>query len=225
MDLLDRVAEPAAQLLGTVDDVLCIAGARADHPVWPRLRAVGAGTGPSLQAVLALRPVAVRAAAAELRTLASQCRTAVAGAGVAQLWHGAAADAFRRRWDAVEGYLGGPADPGEPSPAGRLAATAAHLDDVARWMADTRSALVAALGEVIGSAEAVRVRSLRGLPTAEVAEAAAAIGAHVLAPVAESIEAGQELADGWSGRLEVISFGSQLPVPGPHSSTVLEVPR
>src|SRR5439155_12010634 len=157
MDLLDRVAVAGRDLLARVDEALLATGAPDGHPIWTALRRVGALPGDAFGTVVALRPEPLSAAAADLRALAeSYARLDVRPADE---WTGLAADAYAVRWRDLARHLGGSADPGEASLSGRLAATAAYLAEVADWASAARLELARSLGAVLGSAEALRLRT------------------------------------------------------------------
>jgi hypothetical protein len=200
MDPLDRVADPAADLLDRVDAVLAGHGAPADHPVWPLLRQLGVLPGVAVAQFGAFAPDVVRADASPLSALADECRTAVAAVPSAPSTRGLAADGFAHSWSGLSGQItsdvGGLDD--------RAARTAAYLQDVADWAVDARNSLATRLGACLGSAEAVSVRAawLAGSDPAgderAATSAAADIAAHVLSEVAHSIEAGWQVRSKWA---------------------------
>ncbi len=203
MDALDRVEAPARDLVARVDDTLAASGAPAGHRIWPLLRRVGALVGDAVAAIVALAPDPLRGCAADLRQLAGEHVRLRATAGEPGNWTGAAAEAYADRWRDLGGFLGGSAEPGEESLAGRLAATAGYLDDVADWMTAARLALAEALAAALCSAEAV---ALRSPAAAERSVAAATIGAHVLAVAAGECDRGQAVHDRWAGRLDELPY-------------------
>src|SRR5205085_5038591 len=109
-------------------------------------------------------------------------------------------DAFAATWTGLSGHLAGS---GPDSLAGRLADTAAYLDDVKAWLTRGRRALAGTVAECLGSAEAVALRSAPGTPdwltgsaarpATEVATAAATIGAHVLETAGGILDADRAL--------------------------------
>jgi hypothetical protein len=172
MDLLDRLAVPAGELLSAVDDVLGSAGAPADHPVWTEVRRVRALPGAAVHAVVTLRPETIRGTVPAVRAAADAVLAVdLPGPGV---WSGAAAEAYDAQRRALAGHLS------EDLP-GRFAATGAFAEALAGWMERTRRDVAQALAEVLGSAEAVAVRDADGA-------AAATIAARVLAAVADSYD-------------------------------------
>jgi hypothetical protein len=195
VDPLDRLAGPVRDLLGRVDGALMATGAPADHPIWALLRRVGALPGEAVAAVADLRPEPLVQAAADLRVIADEY--AAVRVGEPDGWTGPAAEAYAARWRDLARHLGGE---GPDSMAGRLAATAEYLAETAGWIAVARRELARALAAALGSAEALRLR------TAADAVAAAAIGARVLAAVAQAQDRGWTLADRWAGRLDELPY-------------------
>jgi hypothetical protein len=212
MDVLDRVAEPGRELLSRVDTMLAAGGAPADHPVWPLLRRVGALPGDVLDAFCALAPERVTAAGDAVRARAGayvEERADLAAAVAATTWEGDSAAAFGQRWEALGGHLGGDVAPDAPGLAGRLAATASYLDDVAGWMRSARRDLAHEVATALGSMEAVRVRAPSpGAPDRpdRAGPAAATIGAVVLAVADRQAGAAEEVLERWAGRLTDLPF-------------------
>jgi hypothetical protein len=215
MDILDRVAVSGRDLLSRVDSILAAGGAPADHPVWPLLRRVGALPGDVLEAFCALVPEQVTAAGAAVRGRAEAYvdeRADLAAAVAATTWEGDSAAAFGQRWAALGSHLGSEVAPDAPGLAGRLAATASYLDDVAGWMRSARRDLATEVATALGSLEAVRVRATgidpaRSGPTAATAgPAAATIGAVVLAVADRQAGAAEEVIERWAGRLTDLPY-------------------
>jgi hypothetical protein len=208
MDTLAWVAEPGRDLLARVDAVLAALGAPADHPIWPLLRRVGALPGDVLDAYCALAPDRLVAAGEGVRVRAetyAEERADLAAAVAATDWTGTAASAFEQRWATLGEHLGGAAAPDAPSLAGRLAATASYVDDVAAWMRGAREDLAHEVATALGSQEAVRLRvdSPGGNGPAA---SAAAIGVAVLAVADRQSGAAEEVAERWAGRLAELPF-------------------
>lgn len=223
MDVLDRIAEPARDLLGRVDAVLTEVGVPADPELRTLLTRLAGLPGAVAESVLALRPgalvevgVALRDAAAGYDLAVASLSPAVAGSS----WEGAGAAAFAARWRALAAHLGSGTDP--DTMAGRLSALASYLDEVTDWMVDTRDSLAAALVTALGSAEALRLRQESG-PTAGLgdgsfgpagtpgsATAAARIGRLVLATVDASVRSGEALADRWASRLAGLAYRAEV---------------
>ncbi|MDG4774453.1 hypothetical protein [Solwaraspora sp. WMMD792] len=212
MDVLDRVAGPARELLARVDALLVGNGAPPGHPVWPLLRQVRALPGDAVAAFVAVRPGPLAAAGAALRPHLDGYAEAVDVLAGRLDWSGPAAQAYdaARRTLATR-LTGGGTDP--DSFAGRLAATAGYAEAVADWAALSRAGLAAVLAEALGSAEAVTVRTAVdaepgwsafgqvGPLGPGAADAAATIAAAVLTAILEITERGEELLERWRPRL------------------------
>lgn len=210
MDLLDQIHPASRDLLDRVDATLLAAGAPEDHRIWPLLRRVGALPGEAVGHLAAATPERLAAAAVPLRDHADGYRSSVASVPAVAAWRGPAAEGFAAQWSTLSGHLAGD----EETMAGRLLDTARFLDDVSGWLTRARRELAGALAECLGSAQAGAVRGLQasvhlaGTPTPrEAVVAAATIGAHLLAAVAEIIDDGQRTLDDWADRL------SDLPYP------------
>jgi hypothetical protein len=216
MDTLDRVNEPARDLLRRVDVTLLAAGAPADHLVWPLLRKLRALPGDVLESFAAMRAAPLRAAARELRSRADQFadENAALGAAVAgTVWHGDAAQEFVTRWRGLSRHLGAHAASDEPSLAGRLAATASYVDSVASWMEDARRALARTLADVLSSAEAVRLRDASAdMRSTDVG--AAAIAAEVLQTAIGQLTVAEDEHTTWVGRLDELPFRQSVEAAG-----------
>jgi len=219
MDLLDQIHPASRDLLDRVDATLLAAGAPGDHRIWPLLRRVGALPGEAVGHFAAATPERLAAVAVPLRDHADGYRSSVASVPAVAAWRGPAAEGFAAQWSTLSGHLAGD----DETMAGRLIDTARFLDDVSGWLTRARRELAGALAECLGSAQAGAVRGLpaaagpdprhaltwgSGTPASREAVAAAAtIGAHLLAAVAEIIDDGQRTLDDWAGRL------SDLPYP------------
>ncbi|GIF51785.1 hypothetical protein DFJ67_1664 [Asanoa ferruginea] len=181
-DALDHLAGPAGELLARVDDVLARFGSAGDDPVWMLLRRVRALPG---EAVTALTPTLsaapVAAAAATVRERAGPYADAQAALAAPVAWEGPAGEAFAAHAQRLARDLGDAAD--------ALAATARLADEVAAWIARTRSRLAAVLADALGSAEAVSV--VLGL--ADAPRSASAIATRVLAAIDEAVTDGESL--------------------------------
>lgn len=212
MDVLDRIAVPGRDLLSRVDAVLAAGGAPADHPVWPLMRRVGALPGDVLDAFCALAPEQITATGRAVRGRAGayvEERADLAAAVAATTWEGDSATAFNQRWAALGGHIGSEVAPDAPGLAGRLAATASYLDDVAGWMRSARRDLAHEVATALGSMEAVRVRApATGDPVRpdRAGPAAATIGAVVLAVADRQAGAAEEVLERWAGRLTDLPF-------------------
>ncbi len=225
MDLLDRVLPPARDLLARTDATLAGAGAPPDHEIWPLLRRVGALPSDALEFVAGLSPDPLADVAVELRARSDGYagnRTTLESAVAGTRWEGAAGSAFAAHWGVLAGHLGDAESADEASMAGRLIALLGYLDEVGEWIIGTRARLAGTLAGVLGSAEAVAVRSASGaVPphpgtaaaaggvaglAAAPAVAAAAIGARVLGAVDAAVTAGHQIAGRWQPRLGELPF-------------------
>ena len=228
MDTLASVAEPGRDLLARVDAVLAASGAPADHPIWPLMRRVGALPGDVLEAFCALVPENLAAAGERVRVRAetyAEERADLAAAVTATDWTGTSASAFEQRWAALGEHLGGSAAPDAPSLAGRLAATASYVDDVAAWMRAARGDLAHEVATALGSQEAVRLRVAdAGAGGTSVAGAAATIGVAVLAAAERQAGAAEEVAERWAGRLAELPFRPPIPGAGDRAGGSTRVP-
>lgn len=212
VDVLDRVAGPGRELLSRVDSVLSAGGAPADHPVWPLMRRVGALPGDVLVAFCALAPAELTAAGVAVRGRAEayvEERADLSAAVAATTWEGSAAAAFGQRWASLGAHLGGEVSADAPGLAGRLAATASYLDEVAGWMRSARRDLAHEVATALGSMEAVRVRAPatgdQGR-SVQAGPAAATIGAVVLAVADRQAGAAEEVLERWAGRLTDLPY-------------------
>jgi hypothetical protein len=209
MDGLERILAPGRELLDRVDAALLAGGAPAGHPIWPLLRRVGALPGDVAGSVAGLQPVVVESAADQLHALAEAYSRRHAAVGGPEEWTGAAAEAFGARWGQLGAYLGADADADEASLSGRLAASAAYLEDVASWMRSARAAMAVALATVLGSAEALQLRagrSVAGSLSADALVAAAAIGVRILDAAASSCDDGAVVAGRWAAGLGELAY-------------------
>jgi hypothetical protein len=226
MDLLDRVHPIARGLLARVDATLLSSGAPDDHRIWPLLRRLGGLPGEAADRLAELAPEALSAAAGPLRDRADGYRSWTASVPAVAAWRGPAAEGFAARWSTLAGHLAGD----EETMAGRLVDTARYLEDVAAWLARGRRELAGALAECLGSAEAATLHAapaglaaggeVRGgvAPSAgarEVVLAAATLGAHVLATVADVVDGGQRILDAWRGRLDELRYPVTVPNTAP----------
>lgn len=215
MDALDRIAEPAADLLHRIDTALAQHGAPPGHQVWPLLRWVGALPGPAVKAVIGLR--AEHLSGDGVRGLADRLGDAVSTVdGIGVRWEGDAGEAYRAQWEAHRRHL---VDP-DASLSVRLEDLGAYLEDVEGWIAESRVALAMRLALVMRSAEAVSV--VTATDPLEVGQAAATIGALVLEEIEEICRGGEELRDSWESRLAPLPFRA-APEAGPSTGTATRV--
>jgi hypothetical protein len=182
MDVLDRIAPTAADLLSRVDDQLARTGAAPDHPLWTVLRRVGALPGDAVTALVALRPAPVAAAGRTLRELAPAYESARVALRRPAEWDGSAAEAYAGHVRALADGLTVAAD--------GVAAASSDADAVADWLTDSRRRTAVELAAVLASTEAVSIV----LGGADAPAAAATVAARVLGAVDAAIEAGAVLA-------------------------------
>ncbi|MFF5172782.1 hypothetical protein ACFY3U_09125 [Micromonospora sp. NPDC000089] len=192
MDALDRLAEPARELLARVDDRLA-EGAPEAHPVWPLLRRMRLLPGEALGVFLELHPGPLATAGHAVRRHVGEYDDACAALADPVLWSGPAAGAY----DEARGALLRHLDEGPESLVGRLEATAGYADALAHWVEGSRLAVARVLAEVLGSAEAVRVRA----ESPAGALAAAEIATRVLAVLGVAYDGAETLLREWSPSL------------------------
>jgi uncharacterized protein YukE len=192
-DLLDRIEPVARELLRRVDAELVNHGAPDGHPIWDRLRRLGTTPADAVAFFAGADPQPLREAAAALRRQADLYAEAPVPTRVA--WAGAAGEAYAAQAEALSGYA---ATMGE-----RLLATASYVDSVADWYADARRRVAGALADAIGSAEAV---TLTAGARAEAIQAAADLGAHVLAAADAAHEDGYGLLRRWAPALGELPY-------------------
>ena len=213
MDALARLEPIARPLLRQIDEALETLGAPPAHEVWSLLRQVGATPADAVTAFADLIGAdslggGLRAAAGTLRELAEQYAAVAIPAGVP--WAGGAGEAYSARAAALASYLHGDDD---DTMAGRLATTASYVDDVADWQARSRDRIARALADVLSSAQAVTLRmqsaSGSGSGGGRV-EAAADVGAHVLAAAADVLADGRDVHRAWADRLDELPFRGPL---------------
>jgi hypothetical protein len=212
MDALDRIAEPAADLLNRVDTALGMHGAPPGHQVWPLLRWVGTLPGLAVRGVVdGMRPQPLPGDG--IRALADRLEDAVTTVdGLGVRWEGDAGQTYAAQWEANRRHL---VDP-DASVSVRLADLGAYLEDIEGWIAESRVALAMKLALVMRSAEAVVV--VTSSDPLEIGRAAATIGALVLEEVEEICRGGEELRDSWTSRLAPLPF-RPAPEAGPSTGT------
>jgi hypothetical protein len=229
MDALARLEPVARPLLDEVDSALATLGAPAEHPVWTLLRTLGATPADAVAYFADAQPDALVSAAAVMRDQAETYEGLALPHALD--WSGAAADAYRGHVAALAAHLGS-AGTGDGM-GGRAAATAAFLRDAADWLAAARKRVARALAEVLGSTQAVTLRTgpalgggLEGLTrAAEQAPArsvlaAADIGAYILEATAEAWAEGRAVLERWSGELTEVVFRAPAPPTGRPDVTV-----
>jgi hypothetical protein len=202
MDALARLEPIARPLLAEVDQALATLGAPAAHPVWSALRSVGATPADCVSTVAAWDPAPLRTAANALRAQARDYTEATPSAPPA--WEGQAGALYRARAAAIAQQLSA----GPQSMAQRLTDQAGYADAVATWYEQTRSAVAAALAEVLTSSQAVAIRTAADGTLASSVSAAADMATHLLDVVANALAAGEDLPQAWRGRLQRLDFPS-----------------
>ena len=225
MDALARLEPVARPLLRQVDEALGTLGAPAEHEVWRLLRQVGATPADAVTGFADLTatmadPAAgpLRAAAGVLRAQADAYLAAAVPASVP--WAGGASEAYLARAASLGAHLHGDRADGlaqggrGDSLAGRLAATASYVDEVADWQSRSRDRIARALAAVLASAQTVRLRARTGPGPGSATEvsAAADIGAYVLAAAAQALQEGRDLHRGWHERLAELPYHASAEV-------------
>lgn len=226
MDALAQLEPVARPLLRQVDEALATLGAPAEHEVWGLLRQVGATPGDAVTGFAELTatradPAAgpLRVAAGVLRSQADAYLAATVPASVP--WAGGAGEAYLASAASLGAHLhgagradglaqGGRGD----SLAGRLAATASYVDEVADWQSRSRDRIARTLAAVLASAQTVRLRARTGAGSGSATEvsAAADIGAYVLAAAAQALQEGRDLHRGWHERLAELPYHASAEV-------------
>jgi hypothetical protein len=207
-DALDSLAEPGGDLMARVDAVLSTYGLPTDHPVAGLLRRLGALPTDALDAITALRAAPLRAAAIELRRTADGYSYQRDLLATPVEWAGSAGERFARYRADLVAHLAATGDSDEPGLVGRLRDTADYLDDVATWVDRSRRDMAFALADVLGSAEAIRLRSGRSGNATTIVGAAATVGARILTAAADAHAVGLVLAERWAGRLDELPYRS-----------------
>jgi hypothetical protein len=196
MDALGRLESVARPLLRDVDDALLTLGAPPGHPVWALLRRTGATPTEVVAFFVDAEPQRLRSAAGELRDRTGAYAATAIPTGVP--WDGGAGEAYTARAHSLDVYL-------RSDMTGAMQATASYVEEIARWYERSRDGIARALAEVLGSAQAVTVRTHHAGHPASVG-AAADIAAHVLSSAAAALDDGRGLAGGWSSRLAEVTF-------------------
>ncbi|SCL16975.1 hypothetical protein [Micromonospora inyonensis] len=204
MDALDRLAEPGLDLLGRVDKLLA-AGAPDGHRLWPLLRRMRVLPGTAVRGFLDLYPAPLADAGRAVRQLVPTYDGVCGVLTDPVSWSGPAASAYDQTRTALLRHL----DEGPESLVGRLESTAGYADALADWVESSRRALARALADVLGSAEAVRVRvaTAPGVePSGTALLAAADIGHRVLAVLGVAYDGAETLLRQWSPSLTEVSW-------------------
>ncbi|MGW0432372.1 hypothetical protein ACWDV4_07480 [Micromonospora sp. NPDC003197] len=221
MDLLDQLAEPAADLLARVDRTLTLGGVPAGHSIEPLLRRLRALPGAAAGAIIALQPASLAAAGQTLRELTRAYDGTRAGLDAIDAWQGSAADTFDIQRAALADHLAG----GAESLLGRLTATADHADAVVEWATRSRIELAGTLVAALGSAEAVTLvtgtgRASPGVGDPSGVRAAAAVGSRVLSTVADAYDQAEMLLHRWPPRLSEVTYRPPLDGVGGFDQTI-----
>jgi hypothetical protein len=212
MDALARLAPVARPLLRQVDNALATLGAPAEHPVWGLLRRVGATPADAVSFFADLEPGRLRGAAERLRTRADGYAEAPVPAQLSG-WAGSTAEAYATQAAGLAGHL-------HTGLAGQLRTSASYVDAVADWYAASRDELARCLADVLGSSQAVTVRSQplgRGLADvvrggaggdglARAVAAAADIGVAVLGVAEDAVARGSDVHRRWASELPELTY-------------------
>ena len=199
MDALDRLAEPALDLLARVDALLA-AGAPEGHRLWPLLRRMQVLPGDAVRQFLDLHPAPLTGAGHAVRRLVRGYDDTCAMLTDPVAWSGAAATAYDEARAALLRHL----DEGPESLVGRLESTAGYADALADWVEGSRLALARALADVLGSAEAVTVHAATrpGVDAGRAgALAAAALAPRVLGVLGAAYDGAETLLRQWAPSL------------------------
>lgn len=205
MDRLDEMLGSVGPLLRRVDEILTVAGAPPDHPVWTELRRVRLLPWDAAQAVAALRAGELTEVAAELRATTRSYAELADALPAPGIWTGDAADAYDEARRRVAAHLSGGVDSLDE----RLSAAADLADATADWMTRTRDGLAAALAAVGTSAEALSLSFSAGAdpPAAGDVRAAAEVAARVLGAVADGYESVPDVRHGSTDLTVALSHG------------------
>ncbi|MGC4804777.1 hypothetical protein [Micromonospora sp. DT233] len=210
MDALDRLAEPGLDLLARVDALLAD-GAPEGHRLWPLLRRMRVLPGDAVRGFLDLHPAPLAAAGHAVRALVRGYDEACHALNDATVWSGPAASAYGQGRSTLLRHL----DEGPESLVGRLESTAGYADALADWVEGSRLALARALADVLGSAEAVRVRA--AAPGADAADAgllaAADVAYRVLSVLGVAYDGAETLLRQWSPSLAETTWRGQAAGP------------
>ncbi|MEU9510447.1 hypothetical protein AB0D32_29680 [Micromonospora sp. NPDC048170] len=205
MDALDRLAEPALDLLRRVDTLLA-AGAPEGHRVWPLLRRMQVLPGEAVRSFLDLHPAPLATAGHTARRLTRGYDDVCAALTDPVLWSGPAASSYGQARAALLRHL----DEGPESLVGRLESTAGYADALADWVEGSRLTLARALAAVLRSAEAVTVVAATSMPSGgpehrgtagPAGTEAAEIAARVLAVLGVAYDGAETLLRQWAPSL------------------------
>jgi uncharacterized protein YukE len=189
MDALIRLRVAADGLMAQVDGTLSRHGAAEGHEIWGPLRRGGLLPGDALICAADWLPPVLAGRAAQLRRQSEAQATvsaSLAGHAAVSTWEGEAAQAFQARLGKVRAELSNAEDAG--------AALAECLDELADWLEAARGKLAESVAAALTSAEAVTLSLAPPLtPPGVRAEAAATIGAAILAEVERFWHGGIEI--------------------------------
>jgi hypothetical protein len=206
MDALARLEPVAQRLLRDVDALLATLGAPPDHPVWSRLRAVGATPAEAVRFFIRTAPAGLLAGASSLRE--QERGYAAIAVPVQVAWQGRAGQEYAAHATALADHLHGDA-----SLTSRVGLTASYVDEVAGWLQRSRDRMARALADVLVSAQAVAITAHQPPIATEVVVAAADVGAYLLDAAATAIVEGHELHQAWGSRLGVLPFRAPAVAP------------
>lgn len=198
MDGLVEIHTEAASMLDCVDASLTRHGAPAEHRIWPLLRRRGLLPGDAVASVVAWTPGPLLERALLLRVHRERCLEVDGMLQGRSDWEGAAGDVFEARLSTTRNE--------HDAFTMNTATMADYLEDLADWIARGRVRLAHRLATVLVSAQSVTLKVGGATdvqaPTAR-ADAAADIGAELLADVDQFWAGALELSHGWSGRLRL----------------------
>ncbi|UQU64603.1 hypothetical protein COUCH_37620 [Couchioplanes caeruleus] len=190
MDRLNELLETAGPLLRRVDATIAGAGAPPSDEVWTQLRRVRLLPGDAVRAVAALRPADLADAAPELRADARAYAVLAGSLPAPGEWSGIAAEAYDRVRARTATHLSGDRDSLDE----RLQASADLADDLITWMRQTREAVAAVLGDILGSLEAVVLAGDKvDISAPREVSAAATVAERVLRTVADAYDRAADL--------------------------------
>jgi hypothetical protein len=200
MDALSRLHPAARGLLTLVDDTLTRSGCRADHPIWPLLRESGRLPGDALTCAAGWLPDELHTRA-DLLVRHKEPEAEVADALTDPVgWQGEASSAFHARLATARHDLT------RLDETGRL--MHGWFTELSSYLRQARLRLAHTLGLALQSSEAVTLKVgpvLGGIKPSAQAEAAATIGAIVLAEVDLFWQGGVTLSRHWSAHIESAS--------------------
>jgi hypothetical protein len=213
MDALTRLAPVARPLLRQVDNALATLGAPPEHPVWGLLRRVGTTPADAVSFFADLEPARLRAAADQLRARADGYAAAAVPARLLG-WEGAAAEVYATQAAGLADHL-------HTGLVEQLRTSASYVDAVADWYVGARDQLAHCLADVLGSRQAVTLRSQPALgggladvmrdggtgdALATAVRAAADIAVVVLGVAEDAVARGGDLHRRWAPELSEVTY-------------------